>query len=124
MKYLKQVKSHSVTRRYYIIYKVENVANTVDESIKAINVLNGYYMTAQHYLSNCGLSINEYSKNHSENMLYNLYTMLHKIVLYLVMIIKMQTSARYLQGISLTKGIKKCSNCRFLFTCDCKCFKT
>ena len=38
IEYLKLVKSHSVTRRYYIIYKVENVANTVDESIKAINV--------------------------------------------------------------------------------------
>ena len=59
IEYLKQVKSHSVTRRYYIIYKVENVANTVDESIKAINVLNGYYMTAQHYMYKCRLSINE-----------------------------------------------------------------
>ena len=106
IEYLKQVKSHSVTRRYYIIYKVENVANTVDESIKAINVLNGYYMTAQHYLSNCGLSINEYSKNHSENMLYNLYTMLHKNSPVSCYDYKMQTSARYLQGISEPKVLR------------------
>lgn len=88
IEYLKQVKSHSVTRRYYIIYKVENVANTVDESIKAINVLNGYYMTAQHYLSNCGLSINEYSKTIQRTCCITCILCCTKIVLYLVMIIR------------------------------------
>lgn len=106
IEYLKQVKSHSVTRRYYMIFKIENVANTIDESVKAINELNGYYVTAKHHLANCGLDIHEYSKNHSENMLYRLYTMLHKNSPVSCYDYKMQTSAQYLRGVHEAKVLK------------------
>lgn len=106
IEYLKQVKSHSVARRYFMIFKVQNVANTVEDSIKAINELNGHYLTAKHHLTNCGLSIHEYSENHSENMLYCLYTILHKNSPISCYDYKMQTSAKYLKGVHEPKVLR------------------
>lgn len=106
IEYLKLVKSHSVARRYFLIFKIENVASLMEDSLKAINELNGYYLTAKHYMNNCGLDIIDYSENHSENMLYCLYSMLHKNSSISCYDYKMQTSAKYLQGVHEPKVLK------------------
>lgn len=78
IEYLKAITESSISHRYYIIYKIDNVARNADAELKAINQLYNDYAAAKRYLKKADIDFLEPMQNHSENLLYYLYCIILK----------------------------------------------
>lgn len=102
IEYLKAITESSVSHRYFIIFKIENVADNADAELKAINQLYIDYATAKRYLGKAGLGLVEPTQNHSENILYFLYSIILKDRSLSCQENKLQIAQKYLKAVKNT----------------------